>query len=136
MGLSTHDLFSLYSRIYTLGTYQGYKTYSVGAGGMPETEDEMYHLVTSGADWDMQLTSKRELTVLMHEDGSEEKTEVKLPKGTAFRPIKTDGETVMVMELEDGRRCDLSLERKEGDHQFYINGIGEYDCFEALPYAG
>lgn len=128
--------FSLYSRIYTLGTYLGYKTYSVGADGMPETEEEMFHLVTSGADWDIQLTSKRELTVFMHEDDSEEKTEVKLPKGTAFRPIKTDGETVIVMELEDGRRCDLSLERKEGDHQFYINGIGEYDCFEDLPYAG
>ena len=128
--------FSLYSRIYTLGTYLGYKKYFAGADGMPETDEEMYHLVTSGADWDILLTSKRELAVLMHEDGSEEKTEVKLPKGTVFRPLKTDGETVMVMELEDGRRCDLIIERKDGEYQFYINGAGEYDCFENLPYAG
>lgn len=128
--------FALYSRTDTLGTYTGYKMYSVGADGMPETEDEMYNLVAFGADWKTVLTSKRELTVLMHEDGREEKTEVKLPKGTDFWPRKTDGETVMEMELEDGRRCDLLLEKKEGDYQFYIDGVSEYDCFEDLPYAG
>ncbi len=128
--------FSLFSRIYTLGTYTGYRTYHVGKNGMPEPDDSMYNLVSSGADWEILLTSKRELTVLMHGADGGEKTETKLPKGTTFRPRKTDGETVMEMELEDGRRCDIPLEKPEGDYQYYINGVVEDDCFEFLPYAG
>ena len=134
--VSDSGQFALYSRIYTMGTYSGYKMYSAGTDGMPKTKEEMYSLVTSGADWKTVLTSKKELTVWMHEDGSEEKTEMKLPKGTAFWPRKTDGETVMEMELEDGRRCDLLLEKKDGDYFFYINGVSEFYCFEILPYAG
>lgn len=128
--------FALYSRIYTLGTYTGYKMYYVGADGMPRTEDEKYNLVAFGADWKTVLTAKRDLTVLIHDDGSEEMKEEKLPKGTVLWPRKTDGENIMEFELEDGRRCDLLIEKGEGDYQFYIDGVGEYDCFENLPYAG
>lgn len=128
--------FALYSRIYTLGTYSGYRTYHAGEDGMPVPDEEMYTIVNAGMDWERTLTSKRELTVMMHVDGSEEKVEEKLPKGTVFKPRKTDGASVMEMELEDGRRCDIPLEKEEDDYIYKINGVSEYDCFESLPYAG
>lgn len=128
--------FALYSRIYTLGTYTGFKTYYVGDDGMPVSDESMYTLVNEGMDWERGLVSKRELKVQMHVDGSEETVEEKLPKGTVFKPRKTDGETVMEMELEDGRRCDILLEKGTDGVVYKINGISEYDCFEDLPYAG
>ena len=113
-----------------------YKNYAVGEDGMPVSDDEMYEIVNLYFDWEYALTSKREITVMMHVDGSEEKVEEKLPKGTKFRPRRTDGETVVEMELEDGRRCDIHVERGEDEYIFYINGVSEYDCFGDVPYAG
>ena len=69
-------------------------------------------------------------------DGSEEGTEEILPKGTKFRPRMTDGSSVIVMELEDGRYCDIRVEKRPDDYIFYVNGVSEYDLFENLPYAG
>lgn len=128
--------FALYSRVDMLGTYNGFKMYCVDENGMPVTTDEVTTLVSFGADWERILTSKRGLTVWMSENGSDEKTEVKLPKGTKFKPRKTDGETMMEFELEDGRRCELQVKRNPEDYQYYIDGVSEYDCFEDLPYAG
>ena len=69
-------------------------------------------------------------------DGSGEKVEEKLPKGTKFRPYMTDRNSVIVMELEDGRRCDIPIEKRKDDYLFYIHGVSESDLFENLPYAG
>ena len=40
----------------------------------------------------------------------------------------------MEMELEDGRRCDILLEKE--DFFSKINGMDEADCFEFLRYVG
>ena len=128
--------FALYDRVDVLGTYMSYKTYSIGEDGMPVTEDEMYRIVHAYFKWENALTSKKDLNVLVHMDGSGEKVEEKLPKGTKFRPYMTDRNSVIVMELEDGRRCDIPIEKRKDDYLFYINGVSEYDLFENLPYAG
>lgn len=134
--ISDSSQFALYDRIYMLGTYTGYKIYSVGDDGMPVTDDRMYQLVNGGASWEKSITSKRSLKVQMHVEGSDERVEVNLRKGNVFYPRKTDGSTVFEMELEDGRVCDIVMERAVDSQLFLINGISEYDCFEDLPYAG
>ncbi|MBE5972270.1 MAG: DUF3298 domain-containing protein [Lachnoclostridium sp.] len=128
--------FTLYDRLDILGTYMVYKDYAVGGDGIPVTDDDRYRIVSYYFDWEYALTAKREIPVLMHVEGSDEKEEVKLPKGTKFRPRKTDGETVVEMELEDGRRCDILVERKPDEYIYYINGISEYEYFGDVPYAG
>lgn len=134
--ISDSDQFSLYSRVYTLGTYMGYKTYSVGDDGMPVSEDTMYHLINDGMEWEIGLTSTRDLKVQMQEKGGKALREETLPKGTVFYPRKTDGGTMMEMELEDGRICIVLLEKSRDSGGYMINGVSEYDCFENLPYAG
>ncbi len=128
--------FALYDRVDVLGTYMGFKHYSVGEDGMPVTEDEMYRIANTYFKWEYALISKKDLNVTIHVEGSEEKVEEKLPKGTKFRPYMTDGTSVIVMELEDGRYCDIPVEKKPDEYFFYINDISEYDLFENLPYAG
>lgn len=134
--ISDSGQFALYDRIYMLGTYAGYKIYSVGDDGMPVTDDEMYQLVNGGASWEKSITSKRSLKVQMHVEDSDERVEVNIRKGNVFYPRRTDGSTVFEMEMEDGRICDIVAERAEDSQVFLINGVSEYDCFEDLPYAG
>lgn len=134
--ISDPNQFALYDRLDILGTYSAYKNYEVGVDGIPVSDDELYNIVIPHFSWNHALTAKREIPVLMHVEGSDEKVEEKLPKGTKFKPRKTDGETMVEMELEDGRRCDILVERPEGEYACYINGISEYDCFEDVPYAG
>jgi hypothetical protein len=43
---------------------------------------------------------------------------------------------VVEMELEDGRRCGILVERKSDEYVYYIGGISEYEYFGDVPYAG
>lgn len=134
--ISDPNQFALYDRLDILGTYMAYKNYRVGEDGMPVSNDEIYNIVSYHSDWRYALTAKREIPVLMHAEDGGEKIETTLPKGTRFRPRKTDAKTMVEMELEDGRRCDILVERNEGEHTYYIDGVSEYDCFGDVPYAG
>ena len=128
--------FALYDRLDILGTYMAYRYYSVGKDGTPVAEEELYTFANLYFEWDYALTAKREIPVLMHEEGTSEKVETTLPKGTKFRPRKTDGASVVEMELEDGRRCDILVKRNPDEFIYYIDGVSEYDYFGDVPYAG
>lgn len=134
--ISDPENFALYNKIYVLGTYMGYKNYYVGKDGMPVSDDEMYQLINGSMDWEVTLTSSKALKVQMHEEGGDAVREETLPKGTVFHPRRTDWETVIEMELDDGRICDILLEKSDETGTFLINGMNEFDCFENLPYAG
>lgn len=133
--ISDSDSFLLYERIFVLGTYTGYKTYSVGNDGMPVTDSTLYEIVNRLTGREVGLTTKKNLKVQLHMSGSDETVETIIRKGTVLYPKRTDGETVMEMETEDGRICDLSIEKTEIG-TFTIGGVSENDCFESLPYAG
>ena len=134
--ISDPERFALYSRVYALGTYTGYKTYSVGNDGLPISEDKMYTLINEGMEWEIALTSTCDLKVQISENGGAKYREETLPEGTSFMPRRTDGETMIEMELEDGRNCIILLEKSKDGGGYLINGMEEYDCFEDLPYAG
>lgn len=133
--IADSDQFSLYKRIYVLGTYTAYKIYCVGEDGMPITDSDMYELVNCIAGREIGLTTKKNLKVQLYLDGSDETEEMVLQKGTVVYPKGTDESTVMKVETEDGRICDLFLEKSEMG-TFQIDGVDENDCFEFLPYAG
>lgn len=133
--ISNPDCFYLYERVYVLGTYAAYRTCYVGEDGMPEADCDMYEIVNRISGREIGLTAKRNLKVQLHMTGRDETVETVIRKGTVLYPVRTDGETVMEFETEDGRICDLFLERN-GFGSFDIDGVSEYDCFESLPYAG
>ena len=95
---------------------------------MPAAKTEYYDLSASLR----RLISKLPLEVGILPDGTREE----LPAGTMLRMLRTDGETYMDLELEDGRECRLVLERNPDTWEWLINGISEWDCFEDLLYAG
>lgn len=131
------DKFLLYQKVYVLGTYMTYQEYHVGEDGMPVTDDSIFYVPDLGEDYGFELTSTRELPVKMHQDKEGAvKTDEILPAGTVFVLRKTDAETFAEMELSDGRRCDIILEKDMENYGYLIDGINEFECFEVLPYAG
>lgn len=124
--------FALYKRVDLLGTYIAYRHYRVGADGLPQALEDVYSLVED----DYSITSTVELPVQIHKGSGEtvSREEETLPAGTKYYLRKTDGETFVEMELEDGRRCDILLEK--GEIFSKINGMDEEDCFEFLRYVG
>lgn len=134
--ISDSSAFPLYTRLDMLGTYTVEKMYTIGKNGMPVSEDSLYTIVNGAEDWESALQTEREIRVQMHADGSSERVEETLPKGTRFKVRRTDGKSMVEIELEDGRFCDILVERKEGEYLYSIDGISEYEYFQNLPYAG
>lgn len=130
--LQDPERFRLFQFVQTLGTYEGYREYSVGADGMPVSQDKALVLLESF--YREGLTSTRELTVYGCIDGVQQKESKVLPAGTVFKCIATDETTYMEMELEDGSHCILPFERV--DWQIFIDGVKDIECFEFLPYVG
>ena len=124
--------FVMETRIDALGTYTGYRHYSIGTDGMPKSDETVYNIFNFDPEYTLSLTSVRTIPVWMEEGGEKKKTE--LPAGTEFVFRKTDGESFVEMELKDGRRCEIRFERK--DWECVIDGVSENDCFEYVPYAG
>lgn len=126
--------FLLYDRMNMLGTYMACRRYSVGADGMPVTEDTAYQTEFSNEGDDYIITSLVEILVHMHDNAAAEPHGEVLPAGTRFHIRATDNASYVEMELDDGRRCDISIDASGYPRE--INGVSEYDCFDGLHYAG
>lgn len=129
------DRFWLFERLDVLGTYMAYREYTVGEDGLPVPTEEIWSLADYAGGDGYTITSVREFSVQI--DGKEEK----LPAGTGFTLARTggpaaDGKTFVEAELSDGRICRIDLTRNEDSYFYEIDGVSEYDCFEALRYAG
>lgn len=129
--------FRVYDGLDVLSTYCGYRDYRVGDGGRLEALDDAYtiEVYTYGGEPEHHLTAKIPIPAWMiSEDGSVAETPEQLPAGTRLYFRRTDNQTFVEMELEDGRRCQI-----RGDFTTWpktINGINEYDCFDGIMYAG
>lgn len=131
--VTSPENFAMTVHIDLLGTYFSTRDYHLGEDGMPE--GNVGYFTLSGCGPDGYMTSVRELPAVLYEtmDGPEgEKTT--LPAGTRFYPRRTDGESWVMMELEDGSFCRIDLEKE--DYLHTIDGVSEYDCFEQIYYAG
>ncbi|MDY2939300.1 MAG: RsiV family protein [Fusicatenibacter sp.] len=128
------EKFVLGQRVYMLGTYMGYRSYSVGEDGLPHPMEDSIKLLTDTEEGERSLKSIREMKVWIVEDGEETKEEV-LPAGTVFYPRRSDDSSYLETELEDGRFCRIYVEVDEVGLR-YIDGVDEREYFEDLPYAG
>ncbi|MCI5649255.1 MAG: DUF4163 domain-containing protein [Fusicatenibacter sp.] len=131
--MADSEEFILCQRVYMLGTYTGYRTYHVGADGIPVPETEVLTLLIDPEDKERSIKSVRDLKVWMVMDENREEEAV-LPAGTVFYPRSTDGSSYLETELEDGRYCRIRVEIEDG--MIVIDGIDDDEYFEFLPYAG
>ena len=129
--MTNAETFALCKRINLLGTYTGYKTYQIGADGLPVSDDLDFKILNLRDTFVYELKTIRDLNVKIV-DGKEEV----IPAGTGMKIMQTDGISYALMKLSDGRVCELSITKAENQYEWLIDGISEYECFEMLPYAG
>ncbi len=128
------DCFAMSTRTDFLGSYQAWRDYHLGADGMPEANTDYFDIYSYGLG-DQTLTVKTEIpaTLLPQIDGPDG-GETTLPAGTVLRPVRTDRESWMIFEMEDGGYCRVSVEGEP--YSGMIGGVNEFDCFDGLFYAG
>ena len=125
--LNNPQSFELVTKIEILGTWQGKRLYAVDTeNGIPQAYKEDY-LISSG---DHSTVSLIPLEVSMLPDMKLEE----LPAGTNFNFLRTDGESYVDAQLEDGRECRIYVEFEGGQQS--VNGVEQWECFEELWYAG
>lgn len=133
------DSFFMSSRFDILGTYSAFKNFHMGENGMPETEDELWTITAAYTDWKMELTSTVDLELPVREKGTERGTgqTEKIPAGTVFILVKTDGINYVEAAIPDGRICEFTLETPKDDAWIWkLNGADIEECFTYIPYAG
>lgn len=116
-------------RVDVLGTYTTYAEYAIQESGgvaVRQSEFTISHFSHKYSD----LVTTRQLPV--DQDG----THTYLPIGSVIRILKTDNRSwAALLVLDTQEEVTLWFEREE-DYTISIEGVGEEDYFESLPYAG
>ncbi len=134
------DDMTIYSYLYMLGSYEGFKKYTVGKDGMPVTKDTEHTLtnIYIPSPTGYTLTSKKDLTLDFN--GKKET----LPAGTDFHPAAMKVGSYAGLELEDGRIGRINVKYDNDDEtgssimvQTADGGyVLEQDCFDGIYYIG
>lgn len=120
---------NLHFTLYVLGTYSSEMPHALTEDGGLEPLEEIFPIETD-YEWH-RLTTVRELPVTI--DGQK----TTLPAGTQINIEATDNVgTVWFHTADDTASGEIHYEREEDDYQLYIDGVSEYEYFEAIPYAG
>ena len=107
--------FSLYSRTELLGTADAIKSYSVGGGGLPKTQDTYYLIIRP----DIEFTLKQPLEFhMVTAAGDIDVSTVSLPQGTTLCYYRTDGERFADLALDDGS---------------FVRAIIDDGCIDSVP---
>ena len=113
-----------------LSTYEGYKTYIIGADGSAISNDPFYSIKVSYV-----LTSVKPIDCeLVDEAGSTQGKET-VPEGSNYSFVRTDGSSFVDMKLDDGRMVRIALEKDTENWGYKIGGVNAEDLFEMLYYA-
>lgn len=133
-------------RIERLGTYFGYRYYSL-KDGIPMRTDDAYVLTnTRYAAYRQSITPNMGIPVKFRQESDGELLEGVLEAGTRIYPtiiydyptINSDypesGTTTVGFELEDGTYGELQVQIIDGMQ--YVNEINQFEMFDDLPYAG
>ena len=118
--------FGMYTGMDLLGTLQAFRMYQVDfSTGVPQPMTDFFWIENS-PEW----VSRVPL------EGFEIIGQVwrEIPAGSIFTMLRTDGETYMEMQTEDGKVYKLNTNRNVWP--WTVNGIPEEECFEGIMYAG
>ncbi len=137
--MTSPDHFELGERINVLGGHYAARPFHMGKDGLPEADSEIYQIEQEVYDagdgtitkcWIRTKAPVPAQQIL--EDGT--RKEAQVPAGVRCYPYRSDRETFVEIELEDGRRYRLDYGGKDWPHT--IRGVDESEYFDDLVYAG
>lgn len=120
---------TMVDNIDVLGTYVSQCEFTLDGGlELKPKGDGLWYV----REYNEYITAVAELPVEIR-SGSRYTSGTLLP-GTSIQITATDNETMAYFVEQDGTKGRLRFTREEGT--LLIGGVGEWDCFETLPYAG
>lgn len=135
------------SRLYTLGTYSGIRTYTPDAGGVPSCAsgtpyeiNSTFDLVSTAAFGGTLIGSAGDYLAdlsalsLTGRTASGDSVRVDIPAGSTMRVIGTDNSGYVALQLSDGR-C-VACVMNHDSWPWMLDNREEDALFEMLPYAG
>jgi len=123
---NTPDRFMMMTGMDLLGTLQAVRYYETDhATGIPEPQTDFFWIVDS-PEW-VSLIPLEGFDIV-------EGVWREIPAGSTFTMLRTDGETYMEMQADDGNVYKLNTNRT--GWPWTVNGIAEEECFEGILYAG
>lgn len=117
------------TRCDLLSTYDAFKVYSIDEG--PELKGNLPFYTILGEITPVSLKDIEARYVSI--EGDVEKEAQSVPAGTTFKLIRTDGESYVDAQIEDGKMVRLEV---TGDYPQYINGVEINELFKDLVFAG
>lgn len=147
------ESFDLFSRIQFMGTFDGYRKYTIGEDGFPTRLEEEWRIVSynysAAFDPSIPIRFSNEeygvFTALMdvecerfeniNDRGSLKKDVIKT--GTKLFPYATDAKTYFIIRSSDEVYYKITID-SDADEMWYrtINGIPEEQVFDGIIYAG
>ena len=107
--------FELGERTDLLGTQSIYRSFHVGAGGVPSSDDTWY---LASAPYVLQ--AKKEITCPLSDEAGNETGTAVIPKGTFLRMVRTDGDSIC--DLQEIDRSSLTKEGSD-DWSYYTTKL-------------
>ncbi len=131
--LTDPDHMLLGNKFDFLCSFVAVREYAPGEDGIPVSNDPYFHVYYDCAQEPLVAKTKLEYTML-DENGDETKGKGEINPGDTFRVFRTDGETVLDVELSDESLGRLTI--TDAASPCRIDGIVDEDCVEQLWYAG
>ncbi|MBQ7076676.1 MAG: DUF3298 domain-containing protein [Lachnospiraceae bacterium] len=116
------------TRTDIFGTTSVYKTYHLGADGMPETNDEYWAFVSK-----VSYKVLKSIKVEIIDEAGNKTGERELAAGEEVTPYRTDNESILDMKDKDGNILRVKV---TNEWPYEIDGVEMQEIFENIIYAG
>lgn len=117
-----------------LGTCQCYDYYHIGEDGMPESNTNgatIFHVSSNN------ITSNESMELdIVDDEGNLTGDKMTVASGTTFVPVRTDQETWIDAEIDDGTVVRIYYEYDYDEYEYIINGKTSDEIFSGLEYVG
>lgn len=126
--------FIMYARSALLSTYTIFRHYELDAAdGRPVPMTNEWWIQT-----DIKLTLKKDLTLSVMDEltaeGIDNGKDEKFPKGTVFKPVRTNSLSWVDLETEDGRYARVYVDNSDWPQT--IGGVDIEELFDGIIFAG
>ncbi len=130
--LTDPDFFRMSIRTQIASTVTGYRGYTAGENGVPQSRELFWHFEKEAQ---IPFTVLCDFTAeLYNEDTHTAKGTVTVAAGETVRYYATDGEKYIWLLLEDGTLCRKEVQMQE--HRMMLDGHYAEEVFEGVRYAG
>lgn len=130
--LNNPEEFSLSTRTYLLGTYDGIRTYHMTEDGLPEAEEEWYEMTAPFPDF-ITFTVQKSFTADVVDEQGAAAGSTELSAGETVTYVRTDNASFADVRRSNGQIVRLAV---KADWPVSVNGMPVEEVLDGVIFAG